>query len=308
MKKRGFRAGLATLLCAFLIGLSAASPVKAASILYEIKTVKTLTRGVTLETRQTITSDGPLDIHVLRAPLNDPYINVAPADSTKDYGLKDTVAALLSERGAIAGVNGSFFGVAGTYSAAFGPVIKDGQLISVSGDINQGKEDFGALFIDNQSAPFFSFLKTSMHFYHDGQENIEVNSYNTITDMEYPVIVTTAALQNTSSLDGRFSGLVKILVRNQEIFYISAPGETVSIPADGFALIIKKETAERVGASFQTGQRAELRVEPSVDFSQIKMAIGGGGLILRGGEFVKTGTVIEGRQPRTAVGISQDKT
>ena len=61
--------------------------------------------------------------------MTDPNITVGAAESTKEYGLKENVATLLTENKAIAGTNGDFFGLKGDYAASFGPVFKDGKLV-----------------------------------------------------------------------------------------------------------------------------------------------------------------------------------
>jgi len=279
-------------------------PVRAAETLYETKTQETVCKGVTYETNRSVTAAGFLDIHVLRVDLKDPYISVGPVDSSAETGLKETVSSLLRESGAIAGVNADFFGEDGSYSAGFGTVIRDGQLISVSGDTNSDGDEFASFLLTQSDNPFISFIKTGIHFYNDGVENIEVHSINKITDMVYPVIVTRQAMRTTAALDARFPGLLKVVVSGQQITYVSWQGETVDVPDDGYVLVIQQASADYFSQFFQAGQRAVLQIEPrGVDFGSIKTAIGGGGLILQNGQPITMGTVVNAgkREPRTAI-------
>ncbi|MDR1558645.1 MAG: phosphodiester glycosidase family protein [Clostridiales bacterium] len=299
---------IAAALCAavFLPG----APVYASDRLYEIQKTTAVCNGVTYEESRSVTNAGLLDIHVLKVNLNDPYITINLVESGKEYGLRETVSTLLRESNAIAGVNGDFFGVNGAYSAGFGLSVKDGRLISVSADSNDGGNDFASFVYTQQNIPFISFIKTNIHFYNDGVENIQVHSINKITDMVYPVILTSQAMQNTASLDSRFPGLLKIVVIGQQITYISQLGETVNVPEDGYVLAIQQASADYFGQFFSVGQRAVLQVVPyGIDFANIKTAVGGGGLILKDGETFTMGTIASGnkREPRTAIGINREQ-
>jgi hypothetical protein len=288
----------------------ASAPVYAAETLYEVQKTTAVCNGVTYEESRSVTNAGLLDIHVLKVDLNDPYITINPIESNKEYGLKETVSALLRESNAIAGVNGDFFGVNGAYSAGFGLTVRDRQLISVSGDSNAADNNYASFLYTQENIPFISFIKTDIHFYNDGVENIEVHAINKITDMVYPVIVNRQAMQNTASLDSRFPGLLKIVVSDQRITYISQLGETVNIPEDGYILAIQQASADYFGQFFSVGQQAALRIEPyGVNFGGIKAAIGGGGLILKEGEPFTMGAIVSGnkREPRTAIGINREQ-
>jgi hypothetical protein len=248
---------------------------------------------------------------VLRIPLNDPYISVGPAESTKEYGLKEPASQLLAQNSAIAGINADFFGLDGSYSAGFGPVFKNNKLISIAGSTNETTNQFAALFINSENLPFISFLKTNIRFFNDGVENIQIHSINKITDMVYPVAITAQAMNDTSALDKRFPGLLKIVVQGMQITYISAKGETVSVPQDGYIVAIQEKSADYFGQFFKVGQRAVLRIEPmGVDFSRVKSSVGGGGLILQNGQSVAIGEIVTGdkRLPRSAIGINRERT
>jgi exopolysaccharide biosynthesis protein len=280
------------------------------SPLYSLDTEQTVSRGVTYESSRMVTDAGLLDVHVLRVPLNDPYISVGPVEDTAQYGLRETTTQLLSGAGALAGVNASFFGTANRYSAGFGPIISDNRLISVSADTNANGDSFASLFINTEGVPFLSFLKTGIHFYNNGEEKIEVHSINKITDMVYPVAITNTAMADTSQLDARFPGLMKIVVSGSTITYISQNGETVAVPTDGYVIAIQRASADYDRSLVSVGQRAVLQIEPTgVDFANVRTAVGGGGLILQNGQAVSIGeiTTPNTRAPRTALGITQDK-
>jgi exopolysaccharide biosynthesis protein len=290
-------------------GFAFAHQVEAADVYYEIKTKTTLSKGVVYEASQAMTDAGLLDTYVLRVTLEDPNIKMLPAESVKEYGLRETVSQLLEGTGAIAGTNGSFFGMNSSYSASFGTIVKERKLVSASADTNIEKNEFATLVINEGMSPYISFIDTEIHFYNDGVENIKVHSINKVTDMVYPIVLTTAAMPDTKQLDARFPGMLKVVVRNGQISYVSAKGETVQVPEDGYAVLIQEASADYFSQFFKAGQSASLSISPSgIDYNKVLASFGGGGLLLLNGEPVSEGTAVSGRQPRSAIGINYDKT
>jgi len=275
--------------------------------IFETSDEHTVTKGVSYKRIRQVTQAGLRDIFVLTVDLTDPNIVLGPAESQKEYSLKEPLTALLSDNNAIAGVNGDFFGMAGTRSASFGPVIKNGGLVSVNSAINAGDSEYASFFISKFNNPFITFIKASVSFYNNGVRNIDIHSVNKITDMVRPVIVTRAAMPNTESIDARFDDLYKISVENDKITYISGKGETVSVPENGFLVVMNAKTADDCLFNFSVGDRGIMQTSAWVDLNNMQMAIGGGGRILNEGKLSDEGNVAAGRQPRTALGITKDK-
>ena len=116
-----------------------------------------------------------------------------------------------------------------------------------------------------------------------------------------------SAAPSTADIDKRIGGLVKIVVENDTITYISQPGETVTCPdGNGYIIIVKGIYADYANQNFHVGDHVSTRIESSIDLNSIQTAVGGAGRILVNGEKANDGTIITGRQPRTALGISQD--
>ncbi|MDR1706333.1 MAG: phosphodiester glycosidase family protein, partial [Clostridiales bacterium] len=287
-------------------------PALANNIIYEHRQQTVLAKDVTYELNRQITEDGMLEIHVLTVPLNDPHMYIGPVTSGDALGLKESTSKLLSDAGAVAGVNGDFFGVAGRYSVPFGPVIADGSVRAVSSTTNQNKNEFAAFMLDGNNNPIMKYLRAEIHFYNNGAENIEIGNYNKVgVELDWPVIIDRQYMPDTTYLDSRFSGLWKIVVENRSISYISQLSEKVTIPEGGYAIVIPSSLYNRYRTKFNVGESAEFNLGNNigVTLASLKSAIGGGGLVLENGVTVHdSGTVIRGRQPRTAVGVSQDKT
>ena len=130
-----------------------------------------------------------------------------------------------------------------------------------------------------------------------------------MTSMVFPILFNREAATSTADLDKRFDNLVKFVVQNNTITYISQKGETVEVPENGYLIVMSGDYYTNAASVFKVGDPVTLQVSSTIDFDQIDTAFGGGGLLLLDGqEAPATDIVAAGRQPRTAFGVSQDGT
>lgn len=302
--KRLFAAILAGTMVFSTMGMEAF----AAQKLYDQVATETVTKGVTYEFNHRLTAEGWQDIHVLKVDLNDPNLGIAPIESTTEYGLKETVLKIVADNGAVAGVNADFFGMKGKYSASFGPVVREGEVISAGTDRNIGKNEYATFFLDEGGNPFIDYFNIKADFYANTNSHLELASLNKITEMIYPIYFDKNAAKTTADLDKRFPNLVKLIVEDDIITRISGKGETVEVPENGYLIIMNGPYYDGVSSYFVVGQKADLQIRASLDLDNIQTTISGAGKILSDGQqAANPGLVIGGRQPRTALGISQDK-
>lgn len=275
--------------------------------LYNAKTEEIITKGVTYYYEHRLSTAGWQNIHTLKIDLTADNVEIGPVESSTEYGLKETALKMLSDKGAVAGVNADFFGLKGKYSASFGPVIKDGEIISIGTDKNLTSNEFAAYFMTQSGDSFIDFLKFTADFVNDAGAKLELASINKITELVYPMYFSKSAASSTADIDKRISGLVKMVVENDTITYISNPGEVVQCPDNGYLIIVKDSYADYARTNFKIGDHVSTIMRSSVNLDSIKTAVGGAGRILSNGSVVSEGTIISGRQPRTALGISQDE-
>lgn len=299
--------GIITAALIFTMALGNVSTTFAASKLYNEVTSSKVTKGVDYIYDHRLTDAGFQNVNVLKIDLGADNIKLAPVESVGEYGKKETVLKMVNDNGAIAGVNADFFGLKGNYSASFGPVVKDGELISAGTDRNLTSNEYASFFLKEDGNAFLQFFKFNIEFLANGTSHFELASANKITEMIYPIYFDRKAAANTKDLDARFQGLVKLVVENGKITYISQKGETVNVPENGYLIILSSAYADAHTTTFAVGQTAEVKINASVNLDTVKMAIGGAGLILENGNPSNAGMVISGRQPRTALGISQDQ-
>ena len=278
--------------------------VQAASLLFEHRERTYLSRDVVFEQSRQITSAGFRDVHILTVPLNDPYITIAPVESQRELGRRETAYNLLSQAGAIAGTNGDFFGMGGTHNLAFGPVVANGQLMSITESYNLDGDEFATFFLDVNNIPMIRYVRPRIWFTVGGMELMRVMSINKVPSIHRPIIINRNGMAHTAQLSERFADLRKVVVDNGIITGISAHPSTV--PVNGFIVVMTEEHFNHYRPDHWIGMPAWYDViEPNL--STVQAAIGGGGIILRHGHTVHdAGTVVGGRQPRTALGFTVD--
>jgi len=278
-----------------------------AQVLFEHTERTYISHNVVYERSRQVTSAGFLDVHILTVPLNDPYISVAPVESQQDLGVRETALNLLAQVGAIGGINADFFGMQGTHTLAFGPVIADGQLMSISHHYNQGSNEFASFFLTNDNFPMLRYITPRIWLGINGMEKTRVYGINKVANVYRPIIINRHGMDTTASLSARFPNLHKIVVDNGRV-----TGSTVgpvTVPQDGFVIVMNPECFMNSRAYTWTGMYAQYDVFTNLgqNLSEIQTAIGGGGLILQHGQTVHdTGTAIPGRHPRSAIGITPD--
>jgi len=292
---------------AMLLSLSFTANTFGYTKLYESRESSIVVKGVTYDKGEIYTTEGMVDYHILKIDLKNENIKIKPVESKTEIALKETVESLVNSHGAVAGVNSAYFGLAGDHSASFGPVIADGELISVGTDKNRDKNEFAAFFIDEYGESFMDYARVDLEFLNDGESNLSFASINKITEMIYPIYFDKNGGENTEDIDKRFPGLVKIVVDGGKIVYISEKGETVDVPEDGYVIIISAQTADSVLDKFAVGQEAEFNIISSVDFEGINSAISGGGIILEDGvKPADIGQNVTDRNPRTLLGTDKE--
>lgn len=273
---------------------------------YEMKTEKTVTRGVTYEKNSRMTDAGVQNIHVMKVDLTESTLEIREVESKGDYGLKETVKKLLTDNGAVAGVNSDFFGLSGSYSAAFGPIVRDGEVISAGTTLNKKEGQYAAFFMDENGNPFFDYFKMTAKFGNE-KKMLELAGMNKFASLVFPAYLDRNAMQNTSSLDKRFEKLVKFVVEDDVITYISNEGETVTVPEDGYVIVMSADYRKNAAPMFAVGDAVVLDINSSVNLDEMETSFGGGGKLLVDGKITTANSIVAtGRQPRTAFGVSKD--
>jgi len=306
MKKKVLLHTICAIILAMVFFMSAQTAY--ADVLFEHRESESLAPGVHYERILRMTERGLLDIHVLTVPLNDPNIYIGPVAS-QQHGLKETTTNLLSGADAVAGINADFFGLAGSHSVHFGPMVMDGELLGLNPHTNRNRNEFAAFFLDSNNNPFFDYMQAEVRFYNNGARNISIASFNMIgLELNFPVVIDRNLMETTLPITERFGeNLTKIIVHGNVITQITQG--YVEVPTNGYVVILPRNIYRSYGHLFSVGDSAHLHIGNNlgIDFSRMQAAIGGGGMILSAGETVYgSGVAPNARHPRSAIGVSRD--
>lgn len=294
----------ASILLLFIFSINAT----AAHVYFEYRTGHSPSRAVDYERILQVTSVGLRDIHILRVPLNDPYIQIAPVASQLGVGHRKTTSALLAAAGAVAGVNADFFDMTAPYALQIGTSIRHGELLASNATTNRYNNGMATFFLDVENNAFFDFINVRTYLYVHGFRHTHIPFVNNVGNrLDAPVAFTSTVMTCTTALDARFPGTVKIVSDGTYISHISQVGETVIIPPGGFVVVLPPAMAhERYWLMPGAPVRLEVVNNLNLDFFTVQSAVSGAGLLVANGELVSIGHHPTGRHPRTGVGVTAD--
>ena len=283
------------------------------NLLYLERNTQNITDGVVYEQSQRLYKSGWKDVYVLTVDVKNPNVKLEVLESTTEYGLKKSTENLVKENGAIAGINGDFFG-SGNPKSAMGQIVRNGNGNEVQNYYNHSSNKYAGVFLDNFGDIFVDYIKSNIRLY-NSKVNLDIGAKNKVTDFKKPVIFNKDAISTTSDLDKRNPNLFKIVVENGIIKQKLGAGQIATIPENGYVVVIDKDTATTnlvkfdIGASITFTESYNFAFRPNKNISEIKTGMSAGGEILRHGKVVSQGMSIspKARHPRTAVGVSQDK-
>jgi hypothetical protein len=214
---------------------------------------------------------------------------------------RDKVSNMVRDAGAVAGVNGTFFGLAGE---PLGILMKDGELISYS------IKDRTALIIEKDNHCFIDNISLVGEATVEGAV-IQLTGINNRRQVGETILYTP---RYGSQTDEDNPGIVLSVIGNEVKSINRARGW---IPNDGYALSLDANYYDILGNKVRNGSKIYLTLKliplsgiPNLD---IKHVIGGGPRLLKSGQVYISGNseqfksdIAKSRAARTAVGINKE--
>lgn len=307
------------MLAFLLIGVMAigATVSTKASVLYKKSEEQTLTKGAKFIKDEVLTEAGWLDIYLLRVDLNEENVALKPIEPGT-LGTKQTVLQMAKESGAIAGVNADFFGLTSNVPS-FGPVIEDGEIKhayhnGLVTDVGPGI-NMGTFLIDNQNNLLMNYFSMGLKLYANGEWLSSIRAYNkTGTSLSTPTIIDAQYAKSTLDIVRKFTGAYTIVVDQDVVVHQSGIGEAFDIPENGYVIMMDGANKEKyypylkVGTPVTLESDFYLNNEVVKSVEDIKLGIGGGGLLMQNGEAYKGKSNIvspASRNPRTVVATTK---
>jgi exopolysaccharide biosynthesis protein len=272
---------------------------------YDLSKETRLSSGITYENIEKFTTQGWMNINVVRANLNDQYTKVSPVTSEKGVSNRTALSSMLKSSGAVAGVNGDFFYM-GDPTYTYGALIKDGKVITSPLPYSYGYPTISRLL---DSTVNISLWNPKITLYGTDSTAFDVVVYNKTSSIDYgPTILTSD--WNTMSIGYNGSkDIVEVVVVNNYVSEVRVNQPSTIIPKDGFIIASTSETTrQKLINSFVPGNQMSLDIQLDFDLDNIEWAVGGLNYLLKNGQTNDISDEVLGTHPRTCIGFNKDNT
>lgn len=306
----GFLTGL-LLLSGMGFGTRAAEVPVTNSVICQYFDDKIITSGVVQEKITRYTDLGWQTIYVMKADLNNANVHIDTLTNKETIQKPLTTSDHMKEWGAVAGINGSFFLASeqAGFQNVIGPMVQSQNIKTADATFNLDRDNMATFSINNDDIAVFGYWKTDMRLYAPSGQYINIARYNepyygyadfTVIDRKWRT--TTIGTRN-----GYYPDLTEMIVVDGVVKEIRHNMPATDIPINGYVVITRKENTPFLTENFKVGDPVQFDIAASPDWTQMKMAVSGGGMLVVDGAVPQTFThEVAGRHPRTAVGSSED--
>ncbi|MBU3804521.1 MAG: phosphodiester glycosidase family protein [Candidatus Cellulosilyticum pullistercoris] len=274
-----------------LMGMTSATYTYGA-VLHEIRTEETITRGAVHINDKLLMSKGWRNINILKVDLSDSNVSISPIES--ETGLqRQTVLQMVTDSGAVAGINADYFDMSTSNTPSLGMLIKNNTL---SHGYNSNYSSLGinknmaTFMVDTSNTPSMEYYGLSIRINCNGTFIGGAASKNNISNsITRPIIVDRTYYQTTDNIVSNHPTVYTIVVENNQVTYLSKSGESVTIPQDGYVIIVPESIANeyyskiKIGSTIEVQEVLYLNNGITQAVNTMKLGIGGSGLIMKNG-------------------------
>ncbi|EOC99292.1 hypothetical protein [Caldisalinibacter kiritimatiensis] len=210
-------------------------------LIHERKTIENISSGVVHEHIQRFTSNGWLNVNVLRVNIQDQYTEIGSLFSDEGISKKEKLTQMMKNSNAVAGINGDFF-YWNKYFSPLGTVVNNNELISSP---SFAKEPLSVFTIDNNENPFLSYWGWNIKVIPENSDPISVRVKNKATS-NYTVI----GLYDKNWSSETFGNLIyddmtEVIVINDTVTDIRVGQEPIDMPENGYILVGRVKLVKR---------------------------------------------------------------
>lgn len=267
-----------------------------AAVLWEKKTETIITEGVHLTKDVRFSETGWHRANILEIDTENENLEICTLFDSRGIQKLKTVREMAAENDVVAAINGDFFNWEGT---PLGFTMEEGEVIS------SPAHDTGlAAFLETEDGEFLTAYLDMQLFVEcpDGYtaEILHINKYHPMQSM---VLYTDAWGGKTP---GSHNGVSELVAKDGVVLEVRQDMDGAIVPENGFVLAISTETSTYLVDNFKEGDEILLSYTLTPDIEKLETAIGGGSVLVSGGEVAAFTNVVAGAHPRTAVGIKED--
>ena len=290
--------GIKTICLALAASLCTAFPAYGAyDVLYREGFSEPVAEGLLYREDLLLTERGWLPVRILEGELSGSGLSLALLTEAQ-VNQRSTLSTLAAEHpDAVAAVNGDFFDTG--LSTALGPVIRDGILLSSS----MGDQSLNTVRIDQEG-----------HLSIGGPLLESYTLKNLSSRKELPVTYVNKPYLDENSLivyDKAWAGLppqkedaLYLGVSDGRVLLVTDQASDLKADPPEWIVAARGTAAQALADAFKVNQRVKLEIDLDPDLSRLMDVLGGGSLLLSGGEIPDAFSLpIPGNHPRTALGV-----
>lgn len=264
--------------------------------------LENLADGVTKQTIMRYTSEGWLNINVVRANLNEQMDLTVLTDSY--LSSRDTLSNLLDknneDHSVVAAINSDFFDTAN--NTTMGNLVRDGKVLTTS----VGSNEFASFNVTKDNLPYIGYINSPNNSFTNGTYTQKLTYINKpYLSYDRSILFTTdwATTSYGKTLD---KDILELLVVDDVVKEIRRMGNPFTIPENGYVIACVGADIGAVQTHFKVGDKLILNYD--VNFRFMDLSIGGGAQIVSNGKVIENFSQnISGKHPRSAVGITKDR-
>jgi len=300
-----FAKAISTLGIVTLVFSSTYTNVFANSKIYEKTKEEIISTGVTHKHILRFNKDGWLNANVVYVDLNNNGIELDLLKSSSGLATKETLSTMAkAKNNVVTAINGDFFYYTNPDSP-LGAMVKDGKMISSPVFV----ENFATLAVDKNNNASAKYWQYDVKVTNQQGNSVPVTSINKYTH-EYQSIMIIDKNWGTSTpgYNKNHYDMVEVIVVEDEVVDVRRKKGPTDIPRNGYVILASQGNAQTLYDNFKVGDILTVHnnISPN-NLEDIKLAMGGGTVLVKDGQVAKFTQNLSGNASRTAVGITPDK-
>lgn len=268
---------------------------------YEIK----ISQGVTHKHIVKTFENGVQSIYLTIADLNDPALdlNLLYNKETGFVNRRELSVLAAQNPNAVASINGDFFQTSNP-SYSTGIMYENGKMIS-SPSYKNG--EMASMIVQNGGDILFDYISSGvvLNNLSSGQSYNSVSINKHSGTFAYPILFTSEYRKQSVGSSDKLQ-LTEMVVQDSVVTEIREGLGALTVPVNGFVVVVSGAKASELINKFSVGDTVSLSSSAEQAYSNMRLAIGGGTMVLKNGQPSPITHRIKGKSQRTAVGVTYD--
>ena len=273
--------------------------------IYEKTREEVISTGVTHRHILRFNKDGWLNANVTYIDLKNEGIELDLLQSSKGIKNKETLSTMVKDKeNVVTAINGDFF-LYTNPDSPLGAMVKDGKMINSPVFVR----DFATLSVDKDNIASADYWEFDIIVSNQDGNNLSVSTINKYThEYQLPMIIDRNWGDSTPGYNENHYDMVEIIVVEDEVVEVRRKEGPTSIPENGYVILASQKYAQDLYDNFKVGDilTVDIKIKPK-SLEDIKLALGGGTLLVKEGQIANFTQDLSGNAPRTAVGITKDR-